>query len=76
MADVDGKNGQRSLRVEALLMKYCGDTYSGDEDTVVCDVLADLMHLCDQAPKRFGTFADALMLAQMHFDAEVGIEPY
>lgn len=42
-----------------------------EEQDAVCDLLADLMHLCDLMPQRFGRFQAEVRRADDHYNAEV-----
>ncbi len=41
-----------------------------DREDAICDLLADLMHLCKQYPSSYGDFANNLRRATNHFDPE------
>lgn len=54
------------------LAAFMNETGSDNEDAL-CDLLCDLMHLCDRKPV-LGTFAVQLQRAQDHYEAETGSE--
>jgi hypothetical protein len=58
-------NRRRAHRAGAALRDY-----QDDPESAVIDLLADLMHYCDQDDPGHPTFERALELARMHHEAE------
>lgn len=66
-------NAERASRAEHLLIFYAyregrSDELSSSEETVLTDLLADLMHYAHSMRMDFQNCID---VAQMHFDAEI-----
>lgn len=68
-------NRERAARAEYLLRAY-PDVAGGDmvdDQTTLCDVLADLMHFAAQHARDEDcptSFKRALQMAEIHFDSE------
>jgi hypothetical protein len=41
-----------------------------DPGDAICDLLSDLMHLCDRDRATYGTFQSGLDRAEMHYEEE------
>lgn len=63
-------NVDRAGFAETALAAYRQETGS-DWDTVVTDLLADLMHFCDLKEKDVGTFGEAAARAEYHYNEEL-----
>lgn len=48
---------------------FQGETGTDDCDAI-CDLIADLAHLCDREPERYGNMAQAIRRAAMYYDEE------
>jgi hypothetical protein len=66
--DPDGKNDERAGWARGALRNFQGRTGVDDEDAI-CDLLANLMHLCDRQPE-FGKFKTQLARARQHYEWE------
>jgi hypothetical protein len=56
-------------RLMLVYAQYAGVDASDEREHLVCDLLADLMHYCNE----YGvTFAEELSLATDHFNEELG----
>ena len=64
--DPENMNGKRAQWAEAALTKFKSLTGT-DDDTVLYDLLADLMHWCD---RHAVTFNNEIDRARAHYDAE------
>jgi hypothetical protein len=67
--DPDDMNPERAEWAEQSLKVFM-DSTGVDAGDAICDLLADLMHLCDRESEEYGSFETALSRAQMHYDAE------
>lgn len=63
-------NEERSERALAVVREY-QRLIRTEDDTAVCDLLADLCHMCDWH-RQFGSFDDHVKRAREHFIAERG----
>ena len=70
--DPDGQNDDRAEWADAAIKAFAFtvrmDPVVEGEDTVLTDLLTDMMHWCD---RRSFTFADCLRRAQAHYEAEI-----
>ena len=64
--DPDGMNTDRALWAEEAVNTFMRTTGSDREDAV-CDLLADIMHLCDRRGQDFNA---ELERARGHYEAE------
>lgn len=69
-ADPEEMNDDRAAWAETALASFQAETGTDDGDAIA-DLLADLMHLCDRKPERFGaSFRAQLERAEGHYEAE------
>jgi hypothetical protein len=71
-SDPDGMNHRRARWAKTALQEFMAQTGVDYEDAL-CDLLADLMHLCD---RETFDFEAALDRARNHYAAETGAAPY
>lgn len=67
--DPEGMNDIRADGGSRAIKAYC-DATDIDARDALCDLLADLMHLCDREADTFGTFDEALRCALDHYREE------
>jgi len=67
--DPEGRNDERAAWAKTALEAFMAETRTDDGDAIA-DLLADLMHLCDRQPARFGGFEAELERARMHYAEE------
>ncbi len=68
--DCSDQNAQRAARARAAVATFRYETGQGDADgldTVLTDLLCDLLHLCDQEGL---SFERVVLLARTHYNAE------
>jgi hypothetical protein len=64
--DPDGQNNDRASWAAHAIDEFRRLT-GADEETAVCDLLANLMHWCDRNNQNFG---NELSIASMHYERE------
>lgn len=67
--DPDGQNGDRAMWAENALEYFQGETGTDSEDAI-CDLICDLMHLCDRKPEEYGTWERGLKRGAGHYHEE------
>lgn len=68
--DPDGMNDQRAEWADQSIACFQDATNTEDENAI-CDLLANIMHRCDQ---RGDNFAEELRRALTHYDAETAMQ--
>lgn len=66
--DPERQNKNRSDWALEAIAAFQNTTNADDEDAVA-DLICDLAHMCDRFPE-YGTLADAIRRAAMHYDEE------
>lgn len=67
--DPEGMNDERADWAEEALAVFMESTGS-DSGDAISDLIADLRHLCDRQPERYGTFDHAMCRATTHYTEE------
>lgn len=65
----DVTNTDRADFARSALEAFQADVGTDDCDAV-CDLLCDIMHLCEAEPETFGEFLEGLNRAEGHYEYE------
>lgn len=68
-ADPDGMNQWRSASAEEALLDFM-ETTGTDAEDAICDLLCNMLHLCDRMRGTYGDFDRQLSRAREHYTAE------
>lgn len=72
--DPEDMNDRRAGWAEDTLQHFMKLTGTGAEDAI-CDLVCDIMHLCDRYPEVYGYWTSQLDRAEGHYEEETTDDP-